>query len=718
DTAISKDLFQTFGLPVSDTQFQNIQRYNDNRMLEQMFDPEKMMWLSTSTAGLQATSAANSASNMANNQAESAIDFTKKYLTNFTAEANNRWQVIRDQLFIPMAVLLLLPGAVLAQVKALVSQGSPVLGDANPFEGIIRSIVAIFLIPGTFLVINYGIDVANSITFTIADEYRRIFGTDMYQDAVCAQQRAFPSNTPQSNLNQLPPSAAGQGQQAAQTDANGNTVWNPYEQLTLTIRKFDPCANIDQQRFPDETAPWQMQISRLGTNMGNVGLTGAWNVMCAFQMAFLYYLWCIGPIAAALWVWPMGKMRQALPSWIEGVITLCFWSLFWNTVVLLMACFRGVGDSGAVLMSALNWLATYCVQYAFDFSSLVSQGAGGAVQQAMSQAMQGAQGAAQGAGGAKGGAAGAGGGGGAAAVPGSKASAANLGKLNSALSAATRENLGSGLMGSGGGGPHASLMGAHVPGTGLSGGLSPTGAQGLHTSTGGHDPGVPMPPSSAGSPFALSGAAAPGGIHPGGTGPGGTGAGSNNALSTNGIMPSSPPLSGSPGAHGGPGGAGNPLTNPATQNNLQNGLHAGQDALHSNGLGLHMNPDGSLSMNQSATDKMQQFMKDHNMQGDPNQMLQQAMQQAQHGDPSALNNFMSAAQQAGVYDPSTQSALQSMLNSGAVPSLNSSGGLQLDPNSTLALASSGGMPMTGLPNESVLNGAGVLTKPDGGFTQS
>src|SRR5262249_19969150 len=34
DEGIMDDLFQTFGYPVSDTQFQIIQRYNDNRMLE------------------------------------------------------------------------------------------------------------------------------------------------------------------------------------------------------------------------------------------------------------------------------------------------------------------------------------------------------------------------------------------------------------------------------------------------------------------------------------------------------------------------------------------------------------------------------------------------------------------------------------------------------------------------------------------------------------
>src|SRR5262249_9560307 len=115
-------------------------------------------------------------------------------------------------------------------------------------------------------------------------------------------------------------------------------------------------------------------------------------ILCAFQMAYLYYLWCMGPIAAALWVWPMERLRQAFPSWVEGVITLCFWNLFWNTVILLMACFRGVDTTGTVIMTALHGMAVLCVQYAFDFSSLVSQGAASQLAGAVSEAMRGATG--------------------------------------------------------------------------------------------------------------------------------------------------------------------------------------------------------------------------------------------------------------------------------------------------------------------------------------
>ncbi|PPD32036.1 MAG: hypothetical protein CTY21_11630, partial [Methylomonas sp.] len=370
DEAIQENLFQTFGYPVSDTQFQVIERYNQNRFLEQLFDPEKAMWMSTSMAGVMANSAGNSTANMGVNQCINAIDYVRQPLGNFTAEEGNVWQRIRYELFIPMAVLLLLPGAALAQVRAIVAQGSGILGDVNPFEGILRSIIAIFLIPGSFLVINYGIDVSNSLTFTIADEYHRMFGSDMYQDAKCAITRALPINTPSSNRNAIDPNE--------EPPIVNHDVWSSMESHTLATRLYDPCIPHDESRLPDEDVNASMMINRLLFNgtIASLGLT--WNIYCAFQMVFLYYLWCMGPVSAALWVWPVPRLRQAFGAWVEGVIILCFWALFWNTSIFLLAAFKGVGDTGTVYCAALVFLCVQSVKSAFDFVSLVSSAASGA----------------------------------------------------------------------------------------------------------------------------------------------------------------------------------------------------------------------------------------------------------------------------------------------------------------------------------------------------
>lgn len=400
DEAIMENLFQTFGYPVSDTQFQIIERYNHNRFLEQLFDPEKVMWMATTISGVQANSAGNSTANMSVNQNITAIEYVRQPIRNFTAEPDNVWQRIRYELFIPMAVLLLLPGAVLAQARAIVAQGSPaIVGEVNPFDGIIKSIMAIFLIPGSFLVINYGIDVSNSIRHTIAEEYQRIFGGDMYEHAKCAIKRAYPINPPTSNLNAIV--------ESEQPDSNspGNDVWAPYEKLSLNLRLYDPCAGLDESRVPDEAVIASKPINRLLVNGAGatVGLT--WNVMCAFQLVYLYYLWCMGPIAAALWVWPIGQLKSAFPNWCEGVIVLCFWSLFWNTVIFLMAAFKGVGDSGTVYITALLLLSIDAVQKAFNFSALVA-GAAGQAQSALTNSGGGGGGGTQGGGqGQRGGAA-------------------------------------------------------------------------------------------------------------------------------------------------------------------------------------------------------------------------------------------------------------------------------------------------------------------------
>ncbi|MBX9877830.1 MAG: hypothetical protein K2Y22_05175 [Candidatus Obscuribacterales bacterium] len=368
DQGIQRNPLITFGLPISDTQYQILHRYDQNIMLEQLFDPEKVIWVINAMGMIQTQSAANSAANLARNQSASAIEYAEKYLPNFTTQAGNRWNTIRDKLFVPMAVLLLLPGAVLAQVKAIIAQGSPLFGDVNPFDGIIRSIVAIFFIPATYLVVNYGIDVSNSMALTIRDNYQRIFHSNMYKDAECAEKRAFPIRPKDSNDNGIFRKTQPSGKGAGDLQA-----WTDHERESYDIYGPDPCkggSNVND--LADETTPVLMNISRVAVNIANVGLAGTWNVMCAFQLAYLHYLFLMGPIVAALWVWPIDTFRKALGSWIEGVLIICFWALFWNTTILLMACFRNVCTTGTVIMTALNVLAIYSVQHAFNFLGLVA----------------------------------------------------------------------------------------------------------------------------------------------------------------------------------------------------------------------------------------------------------------------------------------------------------------------------------------------------------
>ncbi len=160
-------------------------------LVARMNEPATTAPAANAAGQAQANAAGNAAGDVARDQAITSIDYASRFLKNFTAEKGNRWNSLRDNIFVPIALLLILPGAVLTQMKAIVAQGSPVIAQCNPFEGIQRAIIAVFLIPGSYLIVNYGIDFANSVQFTIATEYHRLFGSNMYKDAICAEIRAF-----------------------------------------------------------------------------------------------------------------------------------------------------------------------------------------------------------------------------------------------------------------------------------------------------------------------------------------------------------------------------------------------------------------------------------------------------------------------------------------------------------------------------------------------
>lgn len=326
----------------------------------------------------QSAGAANTAAEIGHEQADSAITYVGSYLRNFTSDAGNKWNQVRDKIFVPIGILLLLPGALITQMRAIMATSNPVLGNVNPLEGIYRSMVAVFLLPATYLVMNYGIDIANSITLSIADQYQQIFGSDMYEDAVCAEIKAMPFRLPEENRNTIDMPKSSMGEILV---AKAPTPFAKLEAALVAVKIWDPCVGIYivPPDRADEVVPSAVHAARLMCNTSNCSLVTAWNVLCAFQVAFLYYLWCVGPVVAGLWTWPMKQLRDALPNWIEGVVTLCFWSLFWNTVVFLMAAFRGVDETGTLIMLALNSLACLSVKYAFDFAGL-ARGVGQQIQ--------------------------------------------------------------------------------------------------------------------------------------------------------------------------------------------------------------------------------------------------------------------------------------------------------------------------------------------------
>lgn len=345
-------------------------RVMDNRAERQVAKskkPSNAVPQAQATQQAQSNQAGNNAGDIAREQAIQAIDYCQRVMKNFTTEGGNRWNRLRDGFFVPMALLLILPGAVLTQVRAIIAQGNPLMaGQASPLEGIQRAIIGVFLVPSTYLVVNYSIDLGNSLQYTIASEYRRIQGTDMYQDAMCAEIRAFGVRYLSENegsLANLP---------EPDTSPRGNEPFAKAEGM-IWGKLVDPCVGLNEvpANRDDNTMSQASLGMRMAMNMSNAGINTAWSILTAFQMAFMYYLFFVGPIMAALWTWPLKIFKDAFPAWVEGVITLAFWSFFWNVVILILALTKSEASSGLYIVSACNFLATAAVKYAFDFAGLM-----------------------------------------------------------------------------------------------------------------------------------------------------------------------------------------------------------------------------------------------------------------------------------------------------------------------------------------------------------
>ncbi len=318
---------------------------------------------------MEKTVTADNLAGMEREQAATAIEFVLGFLQNFTS-GGNKFVELHDRLFLPMAVLLLLPGAVLAQVKAIAAQGFSVLGEVSPFEGLTRSIIAIFLIMSSGLIVNYGIDIANSLVQTVASGYNQNFGSNMGSDAAALHVRAHPIRLPEEEYGVIPPDI-----ECVMFNYFGSTPAASMEGSLLAIKYEDPAAGL-YIAPPDramETIPFKVPFAREAFNQIDCGMAFAWVILCTIQESYLYYLYFVGPVIAALWVYPSQMLRQAFPNWVEGVVCLCFWSFFWATTICLMACFRGCDDTGTLVCTALLSLALISAKSAFDFVGLAKE---------------------------------------------------------------------------------------------------------------------------------------------------------------------------------------------------------------------------------------------------------------------------------------------------------------------------------------------------------
>jgi hypothetical protein len=413
DNELFDNQLTTFGMPVSDTQFQIIDRENKQRFLELMFDPERIMWT------LQNMGVGSSAANSAAGVAESSFDTAVNRITQadgagaggdsgagimgggggngglgalinianensgvYTASDNPDksvpqaiWMVqqMYKFVFVPMAILFLLPGAVLTQIKGQVSYAFKINQDDNssPFEGFFRAMIAVFLIPATQLIVSYAIDVGNSMSYSVGDFVQ----TEVIED--WAHKLTY-NNSPENVDNAInPPDTANNGgalnggavtnggflggainqagtglgvSQSTMSAAMGVIGQLPgIGQLFSDLNQFlgdafglggdGLGAQQTETTAINEQELWLSQILQLIFNVANYLFSLAVVILTAYQLVMMCYLYLLGPLAAALFAWP--KTGQSLfkdiwANWCNAVIVTSLWRFYWMVILAIM----------------------------------------------------------------------------------------------------------------------------------------------------------------------------------------------------------------------------------------------------------------------------------------------------------------------------------------------------------------------------------------------
>jgi hypothetical protein len=231
--------------------------------------------------------------------------------------ANVVWMVqqMYKQCYIPMAILLLLPGAIITQVKVFTHTGffvEPRMPDpdlASPFIGIARAMVAIFLIPATQLAVSYCIDIGNSLE-DVCQPYVSLPLIEMW----CQEQIQVLDPNQQGNpVQNIPniPQAPYRGKFAGMPV--GGAILEQMSDMDIAL----------------------MELVNECYHMLSMGMC----VISGFQLVMMCYLFLLGPLAAAFFAWPqVGRtlFRQAFSVWLDAVVVLSLWKFWWNVTLVCM----------------------------------------------------------------------------------------------------------------------------------------------------------------------------------------------------------------------------------------------------------------------------------------------------------------------------------------------------------------------------------------------
>ncbi|MDZ4837746.1 MAG: hypothetical protein SGJ27_28515 [Candidatus Melainabacteria bacterium] len=215
-----------------------------------------------------------------------------------------------SHIYLPIAILLLLPGAVATQLKSLLQSG--ILNNhhdddaVSPFSGILKALVAIFLIPASQLIVSYSIDVGNSMQFEIS---RHINYINLF---AYADEQVF-----------APPADSFPGKIL------------PTKALK-SLGKLQGTPEKLAKRFNMSMA--SVMLQGLANSMSQAAAFGL-VIACAFQTIMACYLLLLGPIAAAFYAWPLGAgsmFSKVFSGWVDGIVNLALWRFWWCVVLLVM----------------------------------------------------------------------------------------------------------------------------------------------------------------------------------------------------------------------------------------------------------------------------------------------------------------------------------------------------------------------------------------------
>jgi hypothetical protein len=246
------------------------------------------------------------------------------------------WVVQRmyKQVFLPIALLLLLPGAILTQVKGLVSNGFLQHGQSededavSPFTGILRAVIAIFLIPATQLIVSYAIDAGNALSYEV--QKNMLPGMPLLKN--WADEQLF--SVPQGNaMNELipPQDTSEQPDPALESEQNAPVAPNPRD-LGKTSNAPSEQSELEQQSNTTVSLEFLYNSINMFLSLGLL-------VLCACQLVLMCYLFLLGPIAAAFFAWPAGcggMFHKTFANWIDAIINLCLWRFWWCVITLCM----------------------------------------------------------------------------------------------------------------------------------------------------------------------------------------------------------------------------------------------------------------------------------------------------------------------------------------------------------------------------------------------